>query len=165
MTSDSKTSSEFTRVGGVSNHHNEDYWNWQKNTGAVGGWANRHKFEDAIDRGDCVIDFGCGGGYLLANLRCAKRIGVEPNMSARQQLGELGIQHFRSSIEVIESLGLAVADAIISNHALEHVLNPLQELRELHNLLKPGGTILFFVPCESVRRKYSKSDIDRHLFS
>lgn len=47
-------------------HYNEDYFNWQKNIGLFGGWANSTKFEQYITKEDDVLDFGCGGGYLLA---------------------------------------------------------------------------------------------------
>lgn len=149
----------------VSAHYNEKYWEWQKRIGEFGGRANRHKFSELIKVEDCVIDFGCGGGYLLASLNCQKRIGIEPNRAVASQLRNLDIQHFQSCADARKVLGVEVADVIISNHALEHVLNPLEELRELRLLLKPAGQIVFYVPCDSFRRKYSPDNIDRHLYS
>jgi Methyltransferase domain len=33
------------------------------------------------------------------------------------------------------------ADVVISNHCLEPTLNSLEEVRQLHRVLSPGGTI------------------------
>jgi cyclopropane fatty-acyl-phospholipid synthase-like methyltransferase len=62
-----------------SNHYDSKYYDWQKGMGAFGGWANITKFNDYISPNDDVLDFGCGGGYLLKNLVCKKRVGVEIN--------------------------------------------------------------------------------------
>jgi len=149
----------------ASAHYDAEYWGWQKQIGEFGGKANLHKFSRLIKESDCVIDFGCGGGYLLARLKCLKRIGIEPNRAAASQLQEFNIQHFQTCATAIESLGENVADVVISNHALEHVLNPLQELRELRSVLKPGGLAVFYVPCETYRLAFNQNDQNRHLFS
>jgi len=149
----------------ASAHYDAEYWGWQKQIGEFGGKANLHKFSRLIKESDCVIDFGCGGGYLLARLKCLKRIGIEPNRAAASQLQEFNIQHFQTCATAIESLGENVADVVISNHALEHVLDPLRELKQLWRLLKPAGRIVFYVPCDSFRQRYTQSNIDRHLFS
>src|SRR5438034_9091082 len=67
----------------VSTHYDQAYFDWQKDLGEFGGWANRMKFAPHISPADTVIDFGCGGGYLLKNIECAERIGVEVNDTAR----------------------------------------------------------------------------------
>jgi hypothetical protein len=64
-------------------HYDADYFSWQKNIGTFGGWANLTKFADYIKHTDNVLEFGAGGGYLLANVVCAAKIGVEINPSAR----------------------------------------------------------------------------------
>lgn len=46
-------------------HYNKEYFEWQKNVGALGGVLNRFKFEAYIAGLDTVIDFGCGGGILI----------------------------------------------------------------------------------------------------
>lgn len=112
-----------------------------------------------------MIDFGCGSSCLLANLNCRKLIGTEPNQVAASQLTNFDIQHLPSSSVAREVLGTEFADIAISNHTLEHVLNPLYELKELRLLLKPGGQIVFYVPCDSIRRKCSPDNVDCHLYS
>ena len=47
----------------VSEHYDDDYFDWQAEAGEFGGWANQTKFVDYISKDDVVLDFGCGGGY------------------------------------------------------------------------------------------------------
>ena len=54
---------------------------------------------------------------------------------------------------------------IISNHALEHTLNPLEEIKSLHSLLKEGGIAHFFIPLDSIKYAYDPDDINYHLYS
>ena len=150
---------------GASDYYDADYFNWQKNIGAFGGWANSYKFKDSVSQNDTVIDFGCGGGFLLKSLDCKERIGIEPNPSAAESVKKLGIQHFTSPNDAVSNLGECIADVIVSNNALEHTLNPLQELKNLKPLLKIGGTIHFVVPCDSIKYQYNPKDINYHLFS
>ena len=149
----------------VSQYYDQDYFNWQKNIGAFGGWANSSKFFDTVKKTDVVVDFGCGGGFLLNNLQCAVKVGIEPNASAAETIQGQGVRHFLSVAEALAGLGESSVDVIISNHALEHTLNPLQELKDLRRLLKVGGLIHFYVPCDSVKYRYNPKDINYHLFS
>ncbi len=65
----------------VSQHYDVDYFAWQKKIGLFGGKANSFKFARTVNKTDTVIDFGCGGGFLLKQLDCAEKIGIEPNSS------------------------------------------------------------------------------------
>jgi SAM-dependent methyltransferase len=149
----------------ASEHYNAKYFEWQRDIGAFGGWANSHKFQNTVKPTDTVIDFGCGGGFLLAQLNVGRRIGIEPNDVAGDEAISNGVTRFANPDEAVAQIGENVADVIISNHALEHTLNPLQELKNLKLLLKPGGKIHFFVPCDSVDYLYDPMDINYHLFS
>ena len=149
----------------ASDHYDAKYFEWQKSIGAFGGWANSHKFLSTVKPNDTVIDFGCGGGFLLANLHCGKRIGIEPNDAAGAEATKNGVTRFESPAAALAQLGEHAADVIISNHALEHTLNPLEEILALKRLLKPGGIIHFFVPCDSVDYLYDPQDVNYHLFS
>lgn len=149
----------------ASKHYDADYFNWQKNIGDFGGWANSFKFKKSIAKEDTVIDFGCGGGFLLRSLECLNKIGIEPNPSAAKSVKNFGIHHFHSPSEALSELGEEVADLIISNNALEHTSNPLQEIKDLRRLLKVGGVIHFYVPLDSINYNYNPRDINYHLFS
>jgi SAM-dependent methyltransferase len=142
-------------------YYDNKYFDWQAPIGEFGGWANLTKFRPFIDNDFNVIDFGCGGGYLLKNIRCKEKIGVEVNDSAREQAQQNGIRTVKSSMDIDEKW----ADLIISNHALEHVSDPLSELQNLKRLLKPNGKIVFYVPCESIHLAYRNNDVNQHLFT
>lgn len=129
--------------------------------GEFAGWASITKFADYISPQDAVLDFGCGGGYLLKNLVCARKWGVEVNPAAVRVAEENGVEVFRSAAAVPDDS----VDVIISNNALEHTLQPLVELKALHGKLKRGGRIVFVVPCESIGYSYRPNDISHHLYS
>lgn len=145
----------------VSEHYDDDYFNWQSEAGEFGGWANQTKFIKYITQDDVVLDFGCGGGYLLKNIDCKKRLGVEINPLAAETAKRNGVEVY-SKVEDVQDESI---DVIISNHALEHALQPLDELRELKKKLKVGGKVIFVVPCENISMRYKSDDINHHLYS
>ena len=145
----------------VSEHYDDEYFNWQSEGGEFGGWANQTKFVKYITQDDVVLDFGCGGGYLLKNIDCKKRLGVEINPLAAETAKRNGVEVY-SKVEDVQDESV---DVIISNHALEHALQPLDELRELKKKLKVGGKVIFVVPCESISMRYKSDDINHHLYS
>ncbi|HEX4984493.1 MAG TPA: class I SAM-dependent methyltransferase [Burkholderiales bacterium] len=145
----------------VSRHYDKKYFEWQSSIGEFGGWANRTKFSEFIGSGNDVLDFGCGGGFLLSGLQCGKKVGVEINESAAEAARSKGIEVFHSVAEIPDDY----VDVIISNHALEHTLRPLDELKSLYDKLRNGGKIIFVVPCESISYHYRPDDINHHLYS
>lgn len=142
-------------------HYTADYFKWQGAIGEFGGWANLDKFRDYINPEDVVLDFGCGGGYLLKNINCKEKIGIEINDSARAKALDSGASCYKYATEVDDNR----VDLIISNNALEHTTHPLRELQELYRILKPGGRIVFVVPCEAIKNKYNPDDVNYHLYS
>lgn len=147
--------------GPLSSYYDAEYFGWQKAIGEFGGWADLPKFAPYVASSDSVLDFGCGGGHLLRNLACARRIGVEINAAARDEAGRKGIEVYASASSVPDSC----ADKIISNHALEHTREPLVELVKLHAKLREGGAAIFVIPCETIAISYSPTDVNRHLYS
>ena len=150
---------------GTSTHYDqqagEDYFDFQASIGEFGGWANVTKFSDYVASGDTVLDFGCGGGYLLKNLTCARRIGVEVNPAAAEVARDNGVEVYLDTDEVPDGS----IDVIVSNNALEHTLQPLDELKRLLPKLREGGRLVFVVPCESIHYEYKPKDINHHLYS
>ena len=150
---------------GVSAHYlgakGREYFALQSADAVLNGEIESHKFQRYIRPDDVVIDFGCGGGYVLKALRCARRIGVEVNPHARSVAIANGIECY----ERLEDVPDRIADAAISNHALEHVPYPIEALRQLKEKVKPGGMVIVCVPMEDWRawRDYNPQDVNHHL--
>jgi SAM-dependent methyltransferase len=145
----------------VSKHYDQEYFELQSPSGEFGGWANQTKFINNIHTHSEVLDFGCGGGYLLSGMHCAKKVGVEVNESAMEVAKSNGIEVYRSVAEVPDDY----VDVIISDNAIEHTLHPLLELKSLCRVLRSGGKIIFVVPCESIGYKYKPNDFNHHLYT
>lgn len=145
----------------TSQHYDDSYFRYQAPIGEFGGWANRTKFAEFVQPNFNVVDFGCGGGYLLQQFDCSGKIGVEINAAARDNARDNGIE----TVATVDELKDEWADLVVSNHALEHVAHPLKELEGLRPKLKTGGLLVFVVPCEGVRCQYQPNDKNRHLHS
>lgn len=148
-------------VQGTVGYYDDKYFTWQAPLGEFGGWANLIKFRDYIKPDDKVIDYGCGGGYLLKQLTCKERLGIEINPTARQTADSIGIRTVATAAEVPDEW----ADVIISNNALEHTERPLDEIKALLPKLKRGGRIVFVVPNESIIWKYAPGDVNQHIYA
>jgi SAM-dependent methyltransferase len=155
------------RTHSVGRHYRgelgERYFGWQGAGGELEARIELSKFEALVAPTDTVVDFGCGGGWLLELLPGAERIGVEPNPAARAE-GE------RRGLRIVESAGEladASVDVVVSNHALEHVLAPMNELAELHRILRPGGRLVLWLPIDDWRRQRGPraGDPNHHLYT
>lgn len=125
------------------------------------GRADCIKFAPFIGEGDRVLDFGCRGGNLLANLACGERLGIEGEQRSRRECRETGV----NVVATIDDVPDAWADVLISHHALEHVAAPYEALIKLRRKVRPGGKAIFVVPCESVHMPYDPQDPHCHLFT
>ena len=143
--------------------YDKKYFQWQKDIGAFGGKANQIKFLKLISgNGQKVLDFGCGGGFLISSFsQNIDRYGVEINDVARSSAEEKGVKCFKRSADLPKEK----FDLIISNNALEHTENPLQELKNLRESLVPGGKICLVVPLDNKIFAYKPNNKDYHLFS
>ena len=142
--------------------YNNEYYNWQKEIGIIGGKLNKFKFEQEIKETDTLMDFGCGGGYLLDNFNNKKKIGFEINRSAWEDIKSKGIEVYDNFNEIEDNS----IDCIISNHAMEHVPLPLEILKSLYKKIKKNGKIIIVIPCEQINEKsfhYRPGDINQHL--
>src|ERR1039458_10189799 len=92
-------------------HYDAEYFGWQRSIGQFSAKANLFKFQPHVKPTDRVVDFGCGGAYLLAALECAERRGIEVNPIARSEAARIGVECFASA----EDLPDEWADVVISN--------------------------------------------------
>ena len=122
-------------------------------------------FQGHVGDDDVLLDFGCNDGLFLACLPGKRKIGVEVNEAARAQ-------KVSDDIEVYESLAPipdGTVDVAISNHCLEHTLSPLDCLRDIYRVLKPGGKLVIVLPFDDwrgpIHRGWQPNDPDNHLFT
>lgn len=122
--------------------------------------------------GGRLLEIGSGGGQQLKIMRDlgweAEGVDRDPNARSNAESkglkvgsGRLEEQHFPDNH----------FDAIISNHVIEHVYDPLSLMREVHRILKPGGKFVFITPnIESWGHRVFRNadlmfmDSPRHLF-
>src|SRR5512138_2557251 len=84
----------------VSKHYDQAYFDWQASIGEFGGWANAPTFASYIEPDDDVLDFGCGGGWLLKNLACRRRLGIEVNPAAATIARQNGLEVYEAVRQV-----------------------------------------------------------------
>lgn len=68
--------------------YGDQYFRWQRKIGEFEAKVGLYKFSKFVKPDDRVIDFGCGGWYMLRSLNCKDRIGIEVNESARRSGSE-----------------------------------------------------------------------------
>lgn len=90
---------------------------------------------------DTVVDFGAGGGHILAVLNVSRRIAVEISDVARDAMEKVYpglIEGYRFP----EDLPDDSVDLMFSTSAIEHFECPLTELREMARKVKVGGRVV-----------------------
>ena len=106
--------------------YNKEYFEYQKRIGS----KNKniaYRFNKYINLDSVVLDFGCGGGYLLDLFNCKSKIGIDINEEALIYAKNKGISTY-SSIEYVEDESI---DVVVSNSVLGHLSNPYETLMEI----------------------------------
>jgi SAM-dependent methyltransferase len=129
-------------------------------------WVARlraEKLAPHVRSGDVVVEYGVGYGWNLAALNCRRRIGSDVATFLAPAVQAHGIEFVAET----RSLPDGLADVVICHHTLEHVLSPPDMLGETRRLLRPGGTLLLFVPFEKERRyrRFQPDEPNHHLYS
>lgn len=119
-----------------------------------------------------IIDLGCGGGQLAADLAALGHsvVGVEvdPNAISRQHRG--AFECFAGTAEALPSEVLSRKfDCVVMTHVLEHCREPIKALKNVHAILKPEGKFVCEVPnnaaaaFDHVGCAWEMFDVPRHL--
>jgi SAM-dependent methyltransferase len=154
-----------TNIGRYVGEQGCEYFYQQVKTGKHIALWNSFLWESHIAENDDVLDFGCGGGFLLSALPARKKVGVEVNPAAIEVAQDLGIEVV-SSLDQLPPQSFSKA---ISSHALEHVTNPFDTLREIRRALIPGGQLYLLLPLDDWRSRHQRAsridDPDMHLYA
>jgi len=155
MTNDYGASAHYEGLSGRA------YFAYQNLSAAVGGKLEVKKFDALVRPTDRVLDFGCGGGWLLRELVCREKVGVELNENAHPACVANQVRVYKRIGDVPDR----DFDVIVTNHCLEHVPYPVEALRALGGLLAPEGKILIVVPIDDWREQpdHTGKDINHHL--
>jgi SAM-dependent methyltransferase len=94
-----------------------------------------------------LLDVGCGHGELAAGFmaRGWRAAGVEPSRAAADAAAARGIEVHHGTLSDAR-WPAGSFDAVIFNHALEHVPDPGGDLRAAGRLVRPGGLVVVSVP-------------------
>ena len=96
-----------------------------------------------------LLEFGCSSGFMLNAFRevGANCCGVEPSSVFLDYLHKQGYQVYQSQDDLLKENPDQRFDLIVHFFVLEHVRNPVAFLRGQLDLLKPGGRVVFEIPC------------------
>lgn len=97
------------------------------------------------------LDIGCFDGRLLQELQANTQwrlTGVEPNSVAVQEAQEKGLSVYAASAEHVDEVipGGMHFDIIFLGQTIEHLLRPLETVKNLSTLLKSGGELIISTP-------------------
>jgi SAM-dependent methyltransferase len=95
-----------------------------------------------------VLDIGCGAGEFLASFtaRGWESVGVEPAAEYAARARARGIQVVEQILTPAVATTLGTFDVVLLAHVLEHVPRPLEMVRMVRGLLRPGGVFYCEVP-------------------
>jgi 2-polyprenyl-3-methyl-5-hydroxy-6-metoxy-1,4-benzoquinol methylase len=93
-----------------------------------------------------VLDYGCGSGIFMEQLRSlgvGMVAGYDLDRAACAHARSRGLGAFSSEEEVAAR---APFDYIFLNHVIEHLASPADDLRRIVGYLKPGGKLVLRTP-------------------
>jgi SAM-dependent methyltransferase len=105
-----------------------------------------------------ALDIGCGRGLVLEQLRQRgwEVAGMDWNAENARAVADRLQVSVAAGADGLASFDAESFDAVSMFHVLEHEQQPLDLLRSVHRLLKPGGRLLVGVP--------NSNSTARHLF-
>jgi SAM-dependent methyltransferase len=113
-----------------------------------------------------LLDVGSGRGDLGVTLREWDVTGLEPSPDACEEARARGVPTIQGTLTTAVLDGRF--DALVFQHSLEHVAEPLDDLRAAAGVLRPGGLALISLPnfgCWQARRfgaDWFHLDLPRH---
>jgi SAM-dependent methyltransferase len=129
-----------------------DYSPWKTTSRADRIERLIHAF--GISKGAVLHEFGCAFGGTVHELatRGYRASGTELNqgaVAAGRSRGNPFI-HAEGAVEYLSRTGQS-PDAVYAWHAIEHFTKPLDFLKQLRDLIRPGGLLILIVPSAAAR--------------
>ena len=100
--------------------------------------------KNIIKANDKILDYGCGTGYLTRQMRSRgiSAYGLERSSDARKYALKIGIELYSNLVNV----GNKEYDCITLIEVIEHLLDPLEILKEINSKLTENGKIFITTP-------------------
>ena len=117
------------------------------------------KYFNNVQRGQSVLEFGCGMGQNIYYLPNA--YGYDISSYALQKCREKRIKVYNDFDKVPENS----FDVVFSCHVLEHLEDPLKNIKQLRKKLKKDGKLILVLPVEKHRKASFRPDKNQHLYS
>ena len=134
----------------------------------IGRWfaGTGNQGQYAAKQGMAVLDYGCGAGLSLLELRelNAEGYGLEADPNVRQVVEALKLRIHIGSIDEDPFPGVRF-DLIVLNQVLEHIPAPDRLLGKLARRLKPGGQMALAFPNSAslYARRFGRDWINWHI--
>ena len=153
-------------------YHQIEEWNWwfiARRKSILSLLKNTGKKEK-------ILDIGCAGGPLLNDLKnqgFENASGADFSAEAVAKCKQRGLQAYQMDAHNLQ-FDTNSFDLLIASDSLEHLEFDEKALKNWHNILKPGGKILVFVPAymflwsehDTVNhhfRRYTKTELKQKL--
>ena len=109
-----------------------------------------------VSESDVVVDLGAGYCEFINNIRCGRKIAVDPNEDIRSYAAD-GVTVILGTAGDLSGLEDATVDVVFASNLFEHL--PSKEvlvsvLREVRRVLRPGGSLLILQP--NIRYAYKE---------
>ena len=158
----------------MGQYYTPDYWVFAEPDvrGDLGAGFSRTLMVLTRDHaGGRVLDVGCGAGRQASALKARglSVVGIDPYEDACRVARErFGVEAICATLQTA-ALEPGSFDAVTFFDVLEHVHDPVADLRRVHSLLRPGGSVLVRAPnidalqARLLRRRWFL-EVPRHLF-
>lgn len=127
--------------------HYEIYWSDKQEE--FGNYARNKTLTSFFNRGEYVLDVGCGDGvvdeYLQKNLNL-KMIGIDISRQAVEKARKRGVNALIFSSEEKLPFDSNIFDAVFWGDNIEHLFDPLHTAKEIKRVLKKGGRLILSCP-------------------
>lgn len=125
-------------------------------------------FAERFERGQRVLDAGCGSGGTTAALAASgyRVIGAELSaMAAAAAHGRAAAPVVQAKLEGALPFPAASFDAVFCTDVLEHVMDVQSAVREFERVLAPGGRVFASVPYHGLGKNVAIAlfSFDRHF--
>jgi len=112
-----------------------------------------------------ILDIGSGKGENLMHFHSLfpeiKLFAIEPSIESQVHLKKSGVDIIDSDVNASWEVNYKnIFDIIIMRHVLEHFLNPVEIMKKVQAVLKPGGIVYVAVPNALI----TKGDLETFWF-